>query len=68
MNQSEAVCQSTLFTKRRVLVPLGDERLDLEVELDPDPEVIGYSTGRGLDRGEGAPRQAAPGPFAGPSP
>ena len=44
--------QPTLITQRLVLVPLGDEHLELEVELDADPEVMRYLAGRGLDRGE----------------
>jgi RimJ/RimL family protein N-acetyltransferase len=38
--------QPTLKTARIVLVPLADEHLDLEVELDSDPEVMRY-----LDKG-----------------
>ncbi len=38
--------QPTLTTSRIVLVPLADEHLDLEIELDSDPEVMRY-----LDKG-----------------
>jgi hypothetical protein len=34
------VIQATLHTERITLVPLGDEHLELEVELDSDPEVM----------------------------
>ncbi|MEV6831532.1 GNAT family N-acetyltransferase [Amycolatopsis sp. NPDC051102] len=36
----------TLHTKRLTLVPLADEHLELEYELDSDPEVMRYLTGR----------------------
>ncbi len=38
--------QRTLHTPRLTLVPLGDEHLEHEVELDADPEVMRY-----LDKG-----------------
>ena len=44
--------QPTLHTARLTLAPLRDEHVDLEVELDSDPEVMRYLTGRALDRGE----------------
>jgi RimJ/RimL family protein N-acetyltransferase len=34
--------QATLHTRRLVLVPLAEEHLDYEVELDSDPEVMRY--------------------------
>ena len=34
--------QATLRTSRLTLVPLGEEHLDHEVELDSDPEVMRY--------------------------
>jgi RimJ/RimL family protein N-acetyltransferase len=44
------VTQATLHTDRIVLVPLSDEHLELEVELDSDPEVMRYLTGAGRTR------------------
>jgi len=41
-----------LRTDRLLLVPLADRHLDLEVELDSDPEVMRYITGRGRTREE----------------
>jgi RimJ/RimL family protein N-acetyltransferase len=38
--------QPTLETQRLRLVPLADEHLDLEIELDSDPEVMRYIAGR----------------------
>jgi RimJ/RimL family protein N-acetyltransferase len=38
--------QPTLQTDRLRLVPLADEHLHLEVELDSDPEVMRHITGR----------------------
>ena len=52
VNQNEVVNQPTLVTRRLVLAPLADEHLDLEAELDADPDVMRYLTGRGLDRSE----------------
>jgi RimJ/RimL family protein N-acetyltransferase len=46
------VRQLTLTTERLVLVPLGEEHLDFEAELDSDPEVMRYLAGRGRDRSE----------------
>jgi RimJ/RimL family protein N-acetyltransferase len=34
--------QTTLHTRRLTLVPLAEEHLDYEVELDSDPEVMRY--------------------------
>ena len=44
--------QTTLRTPRLLLVPLGDEHLADEVELDADPEVMRYLTGRARTRAE----------------
>jgi RimJ/RimL family protein N-acetyltransferase len=44
--------QPTLYTERLTLVPLADEHLELEVELDSDPEVMRYLSGRGRSRSE----------------
>jgi RimJ/RimL family protein N-acetyltransferase len=44
------VTQVMLQTDRIRLVPLGDEHLELEVELDSDPEVMRYLTGAGRTR------------------
>jgi RimJ/RimL family protein N-acetyltransferase len=44
--------QPTLQTARLTLVPLTDEHLELEVELDSDAEVMRYLTGRALSRAE----------------
>jgi RimJ/RimL family protein N-acetyltransferase len=44
--------QPTLHTKRLSLVPLADEHLDWEVELDSDPEVMRYLSGRASGRDE----------------
>lgn len=41
-----------LRTDRLLLVPLADRHLDLEVELDADPEVLRYITGRARSRDE----------------
>jgi RimJ/RimL family protein N-acetyltransferase len=41
-----------LRTARLLLVPLQDRHLDLEVELDSDPEVLRYLTGRARSREE----------------
>jgi RimJ/RimL family protein N-acetyltransferase len=42
--------QQTLQTKRITLVPLADEHLEWEVELDSDPEVMRYLGGRASTR------------------
>lgn len=44
--------QAMLRTDRITLVPLGDEHLELEVELDSDPEVMRHLTGRARTREE----------------
>lgn len=44
--------QPTLRTERLELVPLADDHLDLEVELDSDPAVHRFLTGRTLSRPE----------------
>ena len=44
--------QQTLQTERITLVPLADEHLELEVELDSDPEVMRYRSGRASTREE----------------
>ncbi|MFC0548970.1 GNAT family N-acetyltransferase [Kutzneria chonburiensis] len=44
--------QPTLRTQRLTLVPLTDDHLEWEIELDSDPEVMRYLTGRALTRAE----------------
>ncbi|MFD1367817.1 GNAT family N-acetyltransferase [Actinoplanes sichuanensis] len=44
--------QPVLRTERMLLVPLSDEHLELEVELDADPEVLRYLDGRARTRDE----------------
>jgi len=44
--------QPTLYTERLQLVPLTEEHLEFEAELDSDPEVMRYLTGRALSRAE----------------
>ena len=44
--------QQTLHTERLTLVPLTDEHLEWEVELDSDPEVMRYLSGRASSREE----------------
>ena len=44
--------QPTLRTERITLVPLADEHLEWEVELDSDPEVMRYLIGRASTREE----------------
>lgn len=44
--------QPILHTERLRLEPLADEHLDLEVELDADPEVLRYLYGRARTRDE----------------
>ena len=46
------VAQLTLHTERLRLVPLADEHLQFEIELDSDPEVMKYITGRALSPDE----------------
>jgi RimJ/RimL family protein N-acetyltransferase len=50
--------QQTLHTARLTLVPLADEHLELEVELDSDPEVMRYLSGRASSREEVEARHA----------
>ncbi|WP_127506094.1 GNAT family N-acetyltransferase [Actinoplanes solisilvae] len=44
--------QPILRTSRLELIPLADEHLELEVELDSDPEVMRYLYGRARSREE----------------
>ncbi|WP_446666253.1 GNAT family N-acetyltransferase [Flexivirga sp. B27] len=44
--------QPILRTERLVMLPLADEHLDLEVELDSDAEVLRYLWGRARARDE----------------
>jgi RimJ/RimL family protein N-acetyltransferase len=44
--------QQTLHTERITLVPLADEHFEWEVELDSDPEVMRYLSGRASTREE----------------
>ena len=44
--------QQTLRTERITLVPLADEHFEWEVELDSDPEVMRYLSGRASTREE----------------
>jgi RimJ/RimL family protein N-acetyltransferase len=44
--------QPTFHTERLSLVPLAEEHLDWEVELDSDPEVMRYLSGRASGRDE----------------
>ncbi|MFI7606388.1 GNAT family N-acetyltransferase [Micromonospora sp. NPDC049366] len=44
--------QPILRTDRLLLVPLADRHLDLEVQLDSDPEVLRYLFGRARSRDE----------------
>jgi RimJ/RimL family protein N-acetyltransferase len=44
--------QPTLYTERLRLVPLADEHLPYEIELDSDPEVMRYITGRAVSPAE----------------
>jgi RimJ/RimL family protein N-acetyltransferase len=46
------VPQPTLRTDRLLLVPLAERHLGLEVELDSDPEVMRYLSGRAQSRDE----------------
>jgi RimJ/RimL family protein N-acetyltransferase len=46
------VPQPTLPTERLLLVPLADRHLELEVELDADPEVLRFLAGRARTRDE----------------
>ena len=44
--------QQTLHTERLILVPLADGHLEWEVELDSDPEVMRFLSGRPSTREE----------------
>jgi RimJ/RimL family protein N-acetyltransferase len=44
--------QPALHTERLNLVPLSDDHLEFEVELDSDPEVMRYIVGRAASRAE----------------
>jgi RimJ/RimL family protein N-acetyltransferase len=44
--------QQTLYTERITLLPLADEHFEWEVELDSDPEVMRYLSGRASTREE----------------
>lgn len=46
-------------TDRLLLVPLADRHLDLEIELDSDPEVLRYISGRAHTRDEVVASHAA---------
>lgn len=48
----DPVPQKTLHTERLTLLPLADKHLELEVELDSDPEVMRYLSGRASTREE----------------
>lgn len=50
MRRSEP--QPTLQTERITLVPLADEHLEWEVEVDSDPEAMRYLSGRASTRQE----------------
>lgn len=52
------VAAPTLRTARITLVPLAEEHLDAKVELDSDPEVMRFLTGRAMSRDEVAARHA----------
>lgn len=61
--------QATLQTGRLELVPLGDQHLEHEVQLDSDPEVMRYLPGRARTRHNVEPlhlqRLATAGPVPG---
>jgi RimJ/RimL family protein N-acetyltransferase len=44
--------QPILRSSRLLLIPLADRHLELEVELDSDPEVMRHLSGRGRSRDE----------------
>ncbi|RZS43717.1 RimJ/RimL family protein N-acetyltransferase [Herbihabitans rhizosphaerae] len=48
----ETTAQPALRTERLHLVPLADAHLELEVELDSDPQVMRHLTGRAAPRAE----------------
>ncbi len=57
--QNRRVPQPTLLTARLSLVPLADGHLEHEVELDADPDVMRFLTGRAMTRAEVTARHAA---------
>ncbi|WP_112246112.1 GNAT family N-acetyltransferase [Kribbella monticola] len=46
------MAQPILRTERLLLIPLADSHFELEVELDSDPEVLRYLSGRASSRDE----------------
>jgi hypothetical protein len=52
------VPQPVLWTARLLLVPLADRHLDLEIQLDSDPEVLRYLGGRAQSAAEVAESHA----------
>ena len=52
-----SMSQPILHTPRLLLVPLADRHLELEVELDSDPEVLRYLSGRAHTRSEVVAKQ-----------
>lgn len=46
------MAQPILCTDRLLLVPLADRHIELEVDLDSDPEVLRYISGRAHSAGE----------------
>src|SRR5581483_714061 len=52
------VPQPVLRTARLLLIPLADRHLDLEIQLDSDPEVLRYISGRARSRAEVAESHA----------
>lgn len=50
--------QPILRTDRLLLVPLADRHIELEVQLDSDPEVLRYISGRARSRDEVAASHA----------
>jgi RimJ/RimL family protein N-acetyltransferase len=46
------MAQRILTTQRLTLTPLGDEHLERELELDSDPDVMRFLTGRASTRAE----------------
>src|SRR4051812_30011569 len=52
VSNDRRMTQRILQTERLTLFPLAEEHLELEVELDSDPAVMRYLTGRALSREE----------------
>jgi RimJ/RimL family protein N-acetyltransferase len=50
--KNASVSQAMLHTDRILLVPLSDEHLEHEIELDADPEVMRFLDGRARTREE----------------